>query len=1429
MVNVIALMSQHNQSCPVDGEQLGSYLSLKAVQQVKGSCVLVIEGSKLVGSIAAKDILRSSARGINLDGVKAAEVMNRQAICLKQSQIRDIFSVASTFREHRISYLPVLDDDDHLVGLITTYSLRQLLQPADLLRWRTVAEVMTTSVVTATPTTSVSEVVGLMAEFGVSCAVIVEERSDPRNPVFSEQQRRPRNPVFSKNRVSEIPKVSEMPKNQLRTFKQYPIGIITEGDVLQFQILGLDFSTLTAETAMSAPLFPLSPLDSLWTACQQMEKLRIGRLVVCSSEGELRGIVTQSNLLRALDPVEMYQIVRSLEREVCKLEAEKLTILENRNFELEKQVCDRTAEIQERLESDRLLATIADRIRRSLDLEVILTTTVSLVREYLQSDRVLIYRFNPDWSGVVVAESAGENWDSLLGKVIRDPCFYPDWVEAYTKGRIRAVSDIYSEPNISPCHLELLKEWQLRAKLIVPVVRGDKLWGLMTAHFCGETHQWSKSEVQLVEQLVGHLGIAIQQAELYRQKQTELLERQKIEEILRNITAGVSSQTGEAFFQSLTQYLARALEVEYAVVAKLVGFERAAALAFCVDGKIISNFEHPLKNTPCEKVLSQGTCVYYRNVRQDFPEDILLQQWEIESYLGVSLLDCNDRPIGIIAVLSCKPLPETNLAEEVIKIFAVRAVAELERIQAETARRQQLERERLIADVALTIRRSLDLGEILDATVIEVRQILDCDRVLVYQFAPNLDGTIVAESVGGRWRSTLGANVKDTCFKTGAWEKYVWGGKEATPDIYNAGLSDCYINLLERYQVKANLVVPIVLEADRKENSPFLWGLLIAHQCSGPRQWQPEQLELLDELGVQLSIAIVQSQLYQQARAELAERQRFEAALQQANDELETKVAERTRELSRANQQLQAEIAERQQAEEALVRENMKSQLFSEIALKIRQSLQIDEILQTTVNEVQKILASDRVLIYQVFANGTGRTIAESVTPEWSSILDIPFPEEVFPLEYQQLYAGGKVKAIADVEREYSLMTSCLLEFLKRLSVKAKLVVPVIQQKTLWGFIIAHQCSGARQWNDFEIDLLQQLAIQVGIALSQAQFLSALRDSEERYRNMIETASEGIWIIDNDNYTTFVNDKMAQMLGYTSQEMLGMPLWEFMNEEEKAKARNNVDRRRRGIAEKHDFKLRRRDGSDLWTLISTTPLLDDCDNYLGALAMVSDISDRLKAEAKIQASLKEKEVLLKEIHHRVKNNLYVISNLLDLQSDTVDDEGVQNLFADSQNRIQTMALIHEQLYQSDNLAQINLADYINNLVNNLLSSLDTSFCLIQTVVNAEPIHLDLETAIPCGLLINELVTNSFKYAFPNSLEGEIKIELHSIEDRRYQLIISDNGIGIPERIDWQDSPSLGLRLVNILAEQLEATIELDRSNGTCFTLSFSELKYQERF
>ncbi len=183
------------------------------------------------------------------------------------------------------------------------------------------------------------------------------------------------------------------------------------------------------------------------------------------------------------------------------------------------------------------------------------------------------------------------------------------------------------------------------------------------------------------------------------------------------------------------------------------------------------------------------------------------------------------------------------------------------------------------------------------------------------------------------------------------------------------------------------------------------------------------------------------------------------------------------------------DITERRQAEEELKRQNRRSQLFAEIALKIRQSLQLEEILQTTVTEVQKILGCDRVLLYRVWPNGTGRTVTEAVQPGWPAILGIDFPEEVFPVEYQGLYRQGKVRAIADVEQAYGEVTPCMLEFLEPWGVKAKLVVPIMLSGQLWGLLIAHHCISPRHWTSFETELLQQLSDQIGIALGQAQLL----------------------------------------------------------------------------------------------------------------------------------------------------------------------------------------------------------------------------------------------------------------------------------------------------------------------------------------------------
>ncbi len=202
--------------------------------------------------------------------------------------------------------------------------------------------------------------------------------------------------------------------------------------------------------------------------------------------------------------------------------------------------------------------------------------------------------------------------------------------------------------------------------------------------------------------------------------------------------------------------------------------------------------------------------------------------------------------------------------------------------------------------------------------------------------------------------------------------------------------------------------------------------------------------------------------------------------------------------------------------------------------------------------------------------------------------------------------------------------------------------------------------------------------------------------------------------------------------------------------------------------------------------------------------------ERRKAQEQIEASLKEKEVLLKEIHHRVKNNLQIICSLLDLQAEYLTDPQALEVFQESQNRIQSMALIHEKLYQSEDLATINFADYIHELITNLWYSYEVYLDAVELKTDIEPVVLDIDTAIPCGLIVNELVSNSLKYAFPFGHRGELSIELHSVSENEFILIVSDTGIGLPKDLDFQNTKSLGLQLVNSLTQQLNGTISLKR-------------------
>lgn len=250
---------------------------------------------------------------------------------------------------------------------------------------------------------------------------------------------------------------------------------------------------------------------------------------------------------------------------------------------------------------------------------------------------------------------------------------------------------------------------------------------------------------------------------------------------------------------------------------------------------------------------------------------------------------------------------------------------------------------------------------------------------------------------------------------------------------------------------------------------------------------------------------------------------------------------------------------------------------------------------------------------------------------------------------------------------------------------------------------------------------------------------------------------------------------------------------------------------------------RRKDGSEFPVDIMLSPL--GVEQGPLVLGVVRDITERKRIEAQ---ALDAKEMYLREVHHRVKNNLQVISSLLFLQSTYTTDARILEILKESQSRVASIALIHEKFYRSPGLERIDFAEYVEDLVSELLRTYDIRGELLTVRTNIEGVSLDIDTAIPCGLIINELVTNVFKHAFPPGVPGEIDIELSSTGPKRFALAVRDNGAGLPKDFDWRTSQSLGLKLVTDLTRQLEGVMEVDTKCGTAFRITFRELQYKDR-
>jgi PAS domain S-box-containing protein len=330
-----------------------------------------------------------------------------------------------------------------------------------------------------------------------------------------------------------------------------------------------------------------------------------------------------------------------------------------------------------------------------------------------------------------------------------------------------------------------------------------------------------------------------------------------------------------------------------------------------------------------------------------------------------------------------------------------------------------------------------------------------------------------------------------------------------------------------------------------------------------------------------------------------------------------------------------------------------------------------------------------------------------------------------------------------------------------------------------------------------------------------------LRQSEEllvtAFRTSLDSASINRM---SDGLFLAVNDGFCEITGYSSEEVIGrtsreLNLW--VDNEDRARLIREMSAR--GFVTRMEIEFRRKDGSIFYHQMSARRI--DIDGVPCMVIVGRDITDQKRADEQLRASLEEKTVLLKEVHHRVKNNLQIISSLLELQSDFIADEESRRFIRESQNRIGAMALVHEKLYQSEIVAFINLGDYIESLTQYLFSTFVKDREAIGLTVEVEDVHLAIDEAIPCGLIVNELVSNALKHAFPNGVKGEIAVRCRSGKDGWVKVTVSDTGIGLPAGFDIENTESLGLQLVTMLVKQLRGSMRLVTENGgTAVMVSF---------
>lgn len=548
------------------------------------------------------------------------------------------------------------------------------------------------------------------------------------------------------------------------------------------------------------------------------------------------------------------------------------------------------------------------------------------------------------------------------------------------------------------------------------------------------------------------------------------------------------------------------------------------------------------------------------------------------------------------------------------------------------------------------------------------------------------------------------------------------------------------------------------------------------------------------------------------------------------------------------------------------LKEHQAKELTSlhEAAVSISSSLEIDQVLHSLVEKLGQVLDISSAYICDLdLITSSGKILAEWISPNAADQTS-DIGKEFQLWEYPEIFAALKEgRTFSYYSHKHDQMFTND-RYISNYAIKTLFVVPLIIREQLIGFMELWETRFDRELTEADIRLCQTIAADAAAAMERARLFQA----ERKQRLLAEALQEAATIvgstldfetvldlifeqvekvIDGDTYNIMLIEgnsaKVIRGHGYDDDAKV-RTIMEYILEIDKFQTLNYM------ASTENALVIADTETSSLWThredwqkpksYVGAPIILgkivagflnvngnnvnqfsEDDAKWLEAFAhhAATAISNANLFE-RIKGSLDEKEILLKEIHHRVKNNLQIINSLLSLQSAKFEDSQVGSIFLDTQNRVRSMALIHDKLYQSNNLSQINFAEYIEDLVEYILHAYQVDEESIQININAEEIYLYIDAAIPCGMILSELISNALKHGFPGKRRGEVLIELSSGDQNRITISVSDNGIGMPSDIDLDNLESLGLQLVITLVKQLHGEIELNRSKGTIFSISF---------